>query len=50
MLTVGGVIVQVFARANQAMQVAAAVGALSGVALLVAAVVIGRPVEVVNAS
>jgi hypothetical protein len=38
-LTAGGVIAQVFARTNQAMQNAAAAGILAGVALLVAAVI-----------
>jgi hypothetical protein len=38
-LTAGGVIAQVFARSNQAMQSAAAAGILAGVALLVAAVI-----------
>jgi len=38
-LVTGGVIAQVFARANQAMQNAAAAGILAGVALLVAAVI-----------
>jgi hypothetical protein len=38
-LTVGGVIAQVFGRADQAMQNAAAAGILAGVASLVAAVV-----------
>jgi hypothetical protein len=37
-LTAGGVIAQVVARANQAMQNAAAAGILAGVALLIAAV------------
>jgi hypothetical protein len=35
----GGVIAQVFARANQAMQNAAGAGIVAGVALLVAAVI-----------
>jgi hypothetical protein len=38
-LTAGGVIAQVVARANQAMPNAAAVGILAGVALLIAAVI-----------
>jgi hypothetical protein len=38
-VTAGGVIAQVFAHANQAMQNAAAAGILAGVASLVAAVV-----------
>jgi hypothetical protein len=38
-LTAGGVIAQVFAHANQAMQNAAAAGILAGAALLVAAVI-----------
>ena len=38
-VTAGGVIAQVFAHANQAMQNAAAAGILAGLALLVAAVI-----------